>query len=238
MLRARGGGSGKGVGRTRTATSNLAFAGANTGCAGAYHAALFGTTMTRSVQTIPVQPPRIAVIVSRYNASVTDRLRDGAVAAITERYGPAAPIEVVTAPGAFELPALALAAARTGRFAGIVALGCLVHGQTRHDRYIAAAVAQGLVEVTMRTGIPAAFGVITAETAGQAVARAGGKKGNKGREAAEAVLDTIEAIAALSGDGGARAGQVNRDRSAPDKVASGRVGTARRGRAKMGRGQH
>jgi 6,7-dimethyl-8-ribityllumazine synthase len=140
---------------------------------------------------------RVAVIVSRYNATVTDRLREGAVRVIESRLGSAEAAEVISAPGSYELPALALAAAESGRFAGVVALGCLIRGETRHDRYIAEAVAHGLVQVTMQTGVPAAFGVITAETAEQALARAGGKKGNKGEEATGALLDTIETIEAI-----------------------------------------
>ncbi len=159
--------------------------------------------------------PRIAVIVSRYNPSVTDRLREGALRVVRERLGADA-ADVYTAPGAFELPALALAAADCGRYAGVVALGCLISGETRHDRYIAAAVAHGLVEVTLQSGVPAAFGVITAATAAQARARAGGDKGNKGEEAATAVLDAAEAINAIHlgrPDAGSR-------RTAPDKAAA------------------
>jgi 6,7-dimethyl-8-ribityllumazine synthase len=159
---------------------------------------------------------RIAVIVSRYNASVTSRLRDGAVRAIAARLGSRSAVEVIPAPGAFELPAIALAAAETGRFDGIIALGCLVHGETLHDRYIANAVANGLVEVTMRTGVPAAFGVITAENAAQAAARAGGAKGKKGQEAADAVLDTLEAIDAVRHR--AQREWESQLRAAPDKV--------------------
>lgn len=148
-----------------------------------------GTRSSRAV--------RIAVIVSRYNGSITSRLREGAVRTLGERLGGRGRIDVVAAPGAFELPALALAAARTGRYDGVVALGCLIKGQTRHDRYIAEAVAHGLVGVTLATGVPAAFGVITAETAAQAAARAGGSHGNKGEEAAAALLETIEASRAI-----------------------------------------
>jgi len=160
-----------------------------------------------------VPPRQIAVIVSSYNASITDRLRDGAVKAISARWG-SGKAEVVRSPGSFELCALALAAAECDRFAGIVALGCLIHGETMHDRHIAAAVAHGLVEVTLKTGLPVAFGVITAETTEQAKARAGGAKGNKGVEAAEAVMDTVEAMEAMR-RGPARA---SRPRALPDKA--------------------
>jgi 6,7-dimethyl-8-ribityllumazine synthase len=144
-------------------------------------------------------PPTVAVVVSRYNESVTHRLRDGALAEFAQRYPEAAAgsVVIVDAPGAYELPALSLAAAKTGRFEGIVALGCLIKGETRHDRYIAEAVSQGLVHVTIATDIPVAFGVLTVDTPKQAQARAGGSSGNKGQEAMSALLDTIEQIRIL-----------------------------------------
>lgn len=142
--------------------------------------------------------PRIAIIVSRYNGSVTSRLRDAAVAEYVAHGGRPTDLEIYEAPGAYELPALALAAARSGRVAGVVALGCLIRGETRHDRYIADAVAHGLVNITVATGIPAAFGVITAENAEQAHDRAGGDKGNKGQEAMSAVLETIATLRAIT----------------------------------------
>src|ERR1051326_5535806 len=102
--------------------------------------------------------PAVAVIVSRYNGSISDRLLAGAKDAYAEWGGDAAVLAVIPAPGSYELPALSLAAARTGRFAGVVALGCLIKGETRHDEYIAHAVAGGLVDVTVATGVPVAFG--------------------------------------------------------------------------------
>lgn len=173
----------------------------------------------------------MAVVVSRYNASVTDRLLDGARDAYVRRGGAAEDLTVITAPGAYELPALALAAARTGRFRGVVTLGCLVKGETRHDRYIAEAVAQGLVSVTIATGVPVAFGVLTTDTPEQAQARAGGSKGNKGAEAMDALLDTVEQADALRqpARGGLRVrrepGAPGFGRALPDKAAGqGRAG--------------
>lgn len=187
----------------------------------AYHAALVKQIAMGKGSKNKRPQASIAVIVSRYNASVTDRLRTGAVTALRKR---GAKATVVAAPGSYELPALALAAAESPRFDGVVALGCLIRGQTRHDRYIAQAVAHGLMDVTMRTGKPCAFGVITAETPAQAKDRAGGSKGNKGQESADAVLDALEAIATLTrgGSSGAKrsAGGV---RALPDKArADGR----------------
>lgn len=137
------------------------------------------------------------MIVSRYNPSVTDRLRDGALAEYERRGGQPQDAEVFEAPGAFELPVLAMEAAKAGRFGVVVVLGCIVRGQTRHDRYIAQAVAYGITRVGLDTGIPCGFGVLTVESSDQAHARAGGKKGNKGAEAMAAALDTAASLAAV-----------------------------------------
>lgn len=141
--------------------------------------------------------PPVAVVWSRYNESVTAKLRDGALRAYRERGGDTANVGVFECPGSFELPGLAQVAAMTDRFAGVVALGCLIKGETKHDQYIAAAVADGLSRVSLSTGVPTAFGVLTVDTPKQAKARAGGKKGNKGAEAMHAVLDAAAAILAI-----------------------------------------
>lgn len=122
----------------------------------------------------------------------------------------------VVAPGAFELPALAAAAARSGRCSGVVAIGCLIQGETPHAGHIASAVAHGLVEVTLRTEIPVTFGLLTCDTVEQARARCGGDKGNKGTEAMQALLDTLAAADAIK-DGQAPG---NRNPTKPDKAAT------------------
>ena len=144
----------------------------------------------------PIKP--IALIVSRYNPSVTDRLLQAARDVVQDRGFSEDRIAVIDAPGAFELTALANAAARTGKYAGIVVLGCLIHGETRHDRYIADAVAQGITRITIQTGVPIAFGLVTAETPAQAEARSGGVKWNKGAEAAAALCDALMSISAIN----------------------------------------
>jgi 6,7-dimethyl-8-ribityllumazine synthase len=141
--------------------------------------------------------PRIAIVVSRYNRSITSALLQGALAEYERAGAPRSAAAVFLAPGSFELPVLALAAAETGRFDAVVALGCLIKGETRHDRYIAEAVSQSLAEIAVKTGIPVSFGVITADTPRQARARAGGKRGNKGTEAMAAALEAIPALAAI-----------------------------------------
>jgi len=140
---------------------------------------------------------RVALIVSRYNATITDALERGA---LDLARGRGALIDVFSAPGSFELVALATAAAAGEHYDGVCCLGCIIKGETRHDEIIAHAVAHGLAAVTVSTGVPVALGVLTTNTPAQARARAGGSKGNKGAEAMSALLDTIsEAARAFAG---------------------------------------
>ena len=158
-------------------------------------------TQHHSLRDDADQPaPRVCIVVSRYNDSVTRPLRMAAIAAYHARFGPdsGACLGVVEAPGAFELTALASAAIDSGAYDGVVTLGCVIRGETDHDRYISQAVATGLTTLTIQTGVPVAFGVITANTPEQALARAGGADGktgsNKGAEGMDALLDTLDAM--------------------------------------------
>lgn len=149
----------------------------------------------------PEGPIEVAIVVSRYNQWITDRLRDGAIEALDRLAGPRGRATEIEAPGAYELPALARAARDSGRFDAIVCLGCLIRGETEHDRHIARSVAHALHDVATNAGagpaMPVAFGVITAGNADQAEARAGGTKGNKGAEAMEAALAALGAMRSL-----------------------------------------
>jgi 6,7-dimethyl-8-ribityllumazine synthase len=147
---------------------------------------------------------RIAVVVSRFNAFITDRLRDGAVDALGASGMPASQIEVFSVPGAFEIPQAARAVAETGRFDAVVCLGCLIRGETPHFDYIASATAHGITDAAGDTGVPMAFGVLTTNTTEQALERAGDGPDNKGREAAWAAIEMAELYRTLA-DRGARA---------------------------------
>lgn len=142
---------------------------------------------------------RVAILVSQYNERVTGRLLDGARACCAEAGVPEAEVDVVWLPGAFELGGAAAAVAQTGRYSAIVALGCVVRGETAHFDFVAGEAARGISEVAVRHGLPVAFGVLTTETMEQALARAGGDAGNKGYEAAEAALRTADALRQLRG---------------------------------------
>jgi 6,7-dimethyl-8-ribityllumazine synthase len=140
---------------------------------------------------------RFAVVVSRFNESVTDSLRDAATAALNE--AGAAGVQVLAVPGAFEIPQAARAAAESGRFDAIVCLGCVIRGETPHFDYIASAVAHGITDAAGDTGVPMAFGVLTTDTVEQATARSGPGPDNKGREAAAAAIEMAVLLRALSG---------------------------------------
>lgn len=136
----------------------------------------------------------VAVVVSRYNGTVTRALESGAVSTLRAAGATAA---VVDAPGAFELPAIAGRCVESGAYRGVICLGCVIRGETSHDRHISSAVAHAIAVLAVDSGVPVTFGVITAETADQARARAGGSKGNKGEEAATALLETLAAFDAI-----------------------------------------
>jgi 6,7-dimethyl-8-ribityllumazine synthase len=128
---------------------------------------------------------RFAVAVADFNAPITDALLAGCIETLREA-GAAAPT-VVRVPGAFELPLACLRLARRKSFSAVIALGCVIQGETPHNEYISMACAQGLMKVGLDTGIPAIFGVLTPRNEKQAWARAKGEH-NKGREAALAAL--------------------------------------------------
>lgn len=147
----------------------------------------------------PARLPRLAIIVSRYNATVTDRLLQGAVLAYQRAGGRVQDLYIAEAPGSFELVPLSAAAATCGEFAGVLALGCIIKGETRHDEFLGHAVTQGLANISIMTGIPVGLGVLTVNTPRQAEERAGirGNLGNKGAEAMEALIATVGELLVL-----------------------------------------
>ena len=134
---------------------------------------------------------RFAIIVPRFNAEVTDGLLRGARAALAEAAVHEDDITLVHIPGAFEIPLTALRLAQTRRFDAVIALGCLIKGDTMHFEYIAAAAAHAIIEASLATGVPIAFGVLTTLTDEQAIQRAADGPGNKGGEAARAAIEMV-----------------------------------------------
>ncbi len=146
---------------------------------------------------------RVAVVVSRYNAAITERMLDGAgrtlAAAGLDRWR----MDVARVPGAFELPLAADRLAATGEYAAVICLGAIIRGETTHDQHIAAAVAEGIEQVGRSRGIPVLFGVLTCQSIEQAVARAGGDDrvaahSNKGEECAEAAIEMISLLGQIA----------------------------------------
>ena len=162
----------------------------------------------QTVRTIeaPAAPKgsRFAVVVSKFNDSVTERLENGAIRALTAGGVESAAITVVRVPGAFEIPIAARHAALTGRFGAVVCLGCVIKGETPHFEYIAAAVAHGITDAAAATGVPMAFGVLTTNSLEEAIERAGEGTSNKGWEAAVAAMEMVAVVAALARDAAGR----------------------------------
>ena len=140
---------------------------------------------------------RFAVIVSRWNALVTDRLGEAAVETLRRCGASDDAIDLVKVPGSYELGVAAEAAAGGGKYAAVICLGAVIQGDTDHDRYINGAVASGLMSAGQKHGLPVAFGLLTCGTLEQALNRAGGKVGNKGEEAALAALETLNVLVRL-----------------------------------------
>jgi 6,7-dimethyl-8-ribityllumazine synthase len=140
---------------------------------------------------------KLAFIVSNYNAFVTERLEAGGRARAREAGVAEGDMETFHVPGAFELPQAAERIAESGEWQAIVCLGCLIKGETPHFDFIAQAVADGITRAAQATGVPIAFGVLTTNTADEALARAGDGASNKGREATEAALSMAALYASL-----------------------------------------
>ncbi|MEO1014949.1 MAG: 6,7-dimethyl-8-ribityllumazine synthase [Pseudomonadota bacterium] len=134
---------------------------------------------------------KFAIVSTRWNDFIVDRLVDGARDALRRHGVDPADIDLAIAPGAFETPIVARKLAETGRYHGVVVLGCVIRGATPHFDYVAGAAANGASEVASATGVPTTFGVLTTDTIEQAIERAGTKAGNKGAEAALAALELV-----------------------------------------------
>lgn len=140
---------------------------------------------------------RFALAAARFNEFITSKLVDGAVDALVRHGADREKMTLVWTPGSFELPLVAQKLARSGDYDAVICLGCLIRGQTPHFEFIAAECAKGIAQVSMETGVPATFGVITADSLEQAVDRAGTKAGNKGADAALAAIEMVNLLAAI-----------------------------------------
>lgn len=144
----------------------------------------------------------LAVVVSRFNRMVTDRLLAGAREALTRHGVDASRVDFAHVPGSFELPLAAHRLAESGRYQAVVCLGAVIRGETPHFEYVAAQSASGIARVTLDTGVPVIFGVVTADTLEQALDRAGGKSGNKGFDAVVTAIEMANLMKKIDASGG------------------------------------
>jgi 6,7-dimethyl-8-ribityllumazine synthase len=129
-----------------------------------------------------------AIVVSRYNESITSKLLAGALQTLSDHGVADDRIDVAWVPGAFEIPLAADRLASGGRYVAVLCLGAVIRGETTHDQHINRAVSLGIMEAGLRSGVPVLFGVLTCDSVEQAIHRAGGNVGNKGSECAESAL--------------------------------------------------
>ena len=142
---------------------------------------------------------RLAVVVSRYNENITRGLLEGALRTFRKHGISSGLKDTVWVPGAFEIPLAAQTLARTRKYAAVIALGCVLKGETSHHHYISKSVAQALMDIGLETNVPVAFGVLTPNSMKQAKARSGKGSGNKGEEAAEAAIEMARSLQRLKG---------------------------------------
>ena len=140
---------------------------------------------------------RVGLLVSRFNSFISDRLVEGAIDGLLRHNAEKEDINIVRVPGAYEIPPAAKKMAESGRYDAIVCLGAVIRGATPHFDYVSAEVSKGVATVSLDSGIPVAFGVLTTDTIEQAIERAGSKAGNKGFDAAMAAVEMANLYKAL-----------------------------------------
>jgi len=138
-----------------------------------------------------------ALVVSRFNDFITARLLEGCLDALIRHGAEEDKITVVKVPGCYEIPITAKRLAASGRYQAVIALGAVIRGATPHFEYVAAEVSKGIAQVMLETGVPIAFGIITADTIEQAIERAGTKSGNKGYAAAMSAIEMAQVLLQL-----------------------------------------
>ena len=137
---------------------------------------------------------RIGIAATRFNEFITSKLLDGALDCLKRHDIPEEAIEIVWVPGAFEIPLVASKMAKTGKYDAIICLGAVIRGNTTHYDYVCSEVSKGIASVSLESGIPVMFGVLTTENIEQAIERAGTKSGNKGYDCAMGAIEMINLI--------------------------------------------
>jgi 6,7-dimethyl-8-ribityllumazine synthase len=137
---------------------------------------------------------RIAIVVSRFNSFISERLLEGALEALQKMGAQEADLAIYKVPGSFEVPLLAKKIAKSKTADGILCVGALIRGDTPHFDYLSAEVTKGLAQIAMDDGVPVSFGILTVDTVEQGIERAGTKAGNKGYDAAFSLVETLNVI--------------------------------------------
>ena len=140
------------------------------------------------------QDIRIGIVASRFNEFITSKLLGGAIDALTRHEVREEQIEIAWVPGAFEIPLIASKMANTGKYDAIICLGAIIRGSTTHYDYVCSEVSKGISQVSLSSGIPVMFGVLTTENIEQAIERAGTKSGNKGFDSAIGAIEMVNLI--------------------------------------------
>jgi 6,7-dimethyl-8-ribityllumazine synthase len=134
---------------------------------------------------------KFGIVVSRFNSFISERLLEGAIDALIRHGAKETDIDVARVPGSFEIPLVAQKMAANGKYDALVCVGAVIRGATPHFEYVSSEVAKGIAQVSLKSGMPIAFGVLTTDSIEQAVERAGAKAGNKGFEAAITAIETV-----------------------------------------------
>jgi len=140
---------------------------------------------------------KFALVVSRFNSFITERLLEGALDCLRRQGVAEDDLVVVRVPGAWEIPVVVKRLAQVQAYDGVICLGAVIRGSTPHFDYVAAEVSKGIAQVSLETGVPISFGILTTDTLEQAIERAGSKAGNKGFAAAEAAIEMVNLLKGL-----------------------------------------
>ncbi len=147
---------------------------------------------------LDAQGQKVGIVVGRFNSFITDRLLEGAIDALVRHGADEQDIHVARVPGAFEIPLATKKMAASGAYDAVIALGAVIRGSTPHFDYVCSEVSKGVAAVSLESGIPIAFGVLTTDSIEQAVERAGTKAGNKGFEAAVTAIETVNLLRSIA----------------------------------------
>ncbi len=151
--------------------------------------------MTRVIEGIlTAKGVKFGIVVSRFNDFINKRLLDGALDALSRHGAEDENISIVKVPGSFEIPLMAQKLADSGKYDAIICLGAVIRGATPHFEYISAEVTKGIAKVTLDSGIPVSFGILTTDNIEQAIERAGSKSGNKGWDAAMSAIEMVNVL--------------------------------------------